>query len=35
MPIYRQRDNLVSIFTGKIQGIYAIKNYIQAIVNQA
>jgi hypothetical protein len=35
MPVYRQRDNFISIFTGKIQGIYAIKNHIQAIINQA
>jgi hypothetical protein len=35
MPVYRQRDNFISIFTGKIQGIYAIKNHIQAIIDQA
>jgi hypothetical protein len=35
MPVYRQRDNFVSIFTGKIQGVYAIKNHIQTIINQA
>lgn len=35
MPVYRQHSNLVSIFTGKIQGIYAIKNHVQSIIDQA
>lgn len=34
-PVYRQEDNLLSFYTGKIQGVYAIEETVKAALNQA
>ena len=34
-PIFRQQDNLLSFYTGKIQGIYAIEEMARSALNQA
>ena len=32
-PLFRQKDNLLSIFTGKIQGIYAIEDKMRQVIH--
>ena len=32
-PVIKQKNNIVSCFTGKIQGIYIIEDYILNIIN--
>ena len=32
-PVIKKRDNIVSCFTGKIQGIYVIGDYIKKLIN--
>jgi hypothetical protein len=34
-PIFRQQDNLLSFYTGKIQGIYAIEAMTKEALSQA
>ena len=34
-PIFRQQDNLLSFYTGKIQGIYAIEAMAKKALSQA
>jgi len=34
-PIFRQQDNLLSFYTGKIQGIYVIEEMARSALNQA
>lgn len=33
-PVITQEDNIINCFTGKIQGIYIIENYINEIINR-
>jgi hypothetical protein len=32
-PVIKKRDNIISCFTGKIQGIYVIGDYIKKLMN--
>lgn len=35
MPVAKHEDNLISVFTGKIQGIYTIENIVKDFIAQA